>query len=77
MVAALNELAAKKLIERTPDPPDRRRNIITLTPEATRHLEELQEVVDQIQDDLLAPLTKAERAQLTTLLTRLTEHHAR
>ena len=77
VVAALNELAAKKLIERTPDPSDRRRNIITLTPEGTRHLEELQEVVDQIQDDLLAPLTKAERAQLTTLLTRLTEHHAR
>src|SRR5690606_28333000 len=53
VVAALNELAANNLIERTPDPSDRRRNIITLTPEGARHLEELQAVVDQIQDDLL------------------------
>ncbi|HEY8481121.1 MAG TPA: MarR family transcriptional regulator [Spirillospora sp.] len=76
VVAALNELAAKNLVERSPDPADRRRNIVTLTPDGARHLEELQKVVDRVQDDLLAPLTPAERDQLTALLIRVTEHHA-
>ncbi|GAA0553092.1 MarR family winged helix-turn-helix transcriptional regulator [Actinomadura livida] len=77
VVAALNELAAKALIDRSPDPSDRRRNVITLTPAGARHLDELQKVVDRIQDDLLAPLTPAERDQLTALLARVTDHHAK
>ncbi|TDC93943.1 MarR family winged helix-turn-helix transcriptional regulator [Actinomadura sp. 7K507] len=76
VVAALNELAAKGLIERTPDPSDRRRNIITLTPDGSRHLEELDAVLGGIQNDLLAPLSPSERDQLTGLLTRIIDHHA-
>ena len=77
VVAALNELAAKGLVERAPDPSDRRRNVITLTPDGSRHLTELDEVLAGIQDDLLAPLGASERAQLTGLLTRVIDHHAR
>lgn len=77
VVAALNELAAKNLIERSPDPSDRRRNIITLTPDGSRHLAELDEVLTGIQNDLLAPLTPSERDQLTGLLTRVIDHHAK
>ncbi|MFA1546388.1 MarR family winged helix-turn-helix transcriptional regulator [Actinomadura chokoriensis] len=77
VVAALNELAAKELIDRSPDPSDRRRNIITLTADGSRHLQELDEVLARIQDDLLAPLTPPEREQLTGLLTRLADHHAK
>ncbi|WP_353070595.1 MarR family winged helix-turn-helix transcriptional regulator [Actinomadura opuntiae] len=77
VVAALNEMAAKELVERAPDPADRRRNIITLTPAGRRHLRELDEVLSGIQDELLAPLSPAERDQLTGLLTRVTDHHAR
>ncbi|MFG2088717.1 MULTISPECIES: MarR family winged helix-turn-helix transcriptional regulator [unclassified Spirillospora] len=77
VVAALNELAGKNLVERSPDPSDRRRNVITLTPDGSRHLNELQEVVDQVQDDLLAALTPSERDQLTDLLTRVIDHHTR
>lgn len=77
VVAALNELAAKNLIERSPDPSDRRRNIVTLTPDGARHLDELQKVVDRIQDDLLAPLTPSDRDRLTGLLTRIIDHHTR
>ena len=76
VVAALNELAAEGLIDRSPDPSDRRRNIITLTPDGTRHLQHLDEVLARIQDDLLAPLAPAEREQLTALLTRVADHHA-
>ncbi|WP_433475469.1 MarR family winged helix-turn-helix transcriptional regulator [Spirillospora sp. CA-142024] len=77
VVAALNELAAKNLIARSADPSDRRRNIVTLTPDGSRHLEELDKVVSGIQDDLLAPLSPAERRRLTDLLTRLADHHAK
>ncbi|CNF07056.1 transcriptional regulator [Mycobacterium tuberculosis] len=77
VVAALNELAAKGLIDRTPDPSDRRRNIVTLTPDGARHLQDLDGVLTGIQDELLAPLSPAEREQLTGLLTRLADHHAK
>lgn len=77
VVAALNELAAKNLVERSPDPSDRRRNVITLTPHGARHLSELDDVLAGIQDALLAPLTASERTQLTGLLTRLADHHAK
>src|SRR3954447_11562418 len=49
VVAALNELAAKNLIDRSPDPSDRRRNIVTMTPDGSRHLDELDKVVAGIQ----------------------------
>ncbi|MFC4054505.1 MarR family winged helix-turn-helix transcriptional regulator [Actinomadura syzygii] len=77
VVAALNELAEKKLVERAPDPSDRRRNIITLTPDGARHLAKLDDVLAGIQDDLLEPLDPSERAQLTALLTKLADHHAK
>jgi len=76
VVAALNELAGKDLIVRAPDPGDRRRNIITLTAEGERHLAHLEGVLTQIQDDLCAPLSQAEREELVRLLTRVVDHHA-
>ncbi|MGK8524658.1 MarR family winged helix-turn-helix transcriptional regulator [Nocardia asteroides] len=39
VVAAVNDLAARGLVERSPDPADRRRNIVTLTAAGARHLE--------------------------------------
>ena len=77
IVAALNEMAAAHLVERSPDPADRRRNVITLTETGRRRLKELDGVLAEIQDALLAPFTPAERATLTDLLTRLVDHHAR
>ncbi|GAA4617959.1 MarR family transcriptional regulator [Actinoallomurus liliacearum] len=75
VVAALNELAAKGLIERSPDPDDRRRNIITLTPAGADHLDHLTAALAEIQDALLAPLSAPEREQLTHLLARVVAHH--
>ena len=76
LVAVINELAGRGLIQRAPDPADRRRNIITMTPHGRRHLRQLDKLVASIQDDLLAPLTQPERDQLVRLLTRLLDHHA-
>ncbi|WP_129841086.1 MarR family transcriptional regulator [Streptomyces sp. RFCAC02] len=77
MVATLNELAERGLVERAPDPADRRRNIITLTPAGKRHLRRLDQRLAASQDELLAPLSPDERRRLTGLLTKLLAHHTR
>jgi MarR family transcriptional regulator, lower aerobic nicotinate degradation pathway regulator len=76
LVAVTNELAGRGLIERAPDPADRRRNVITMTPQGRRYLRQLDKLVATIQDDLLAPLSQPERDQLVRLLARLLDYHA-
>ena len=71
VVAAVSELAAQGLVERAADPADRRRNVVTLTPRGTARLERLEHVLADVQDELLAPLSGAERAELARLLARL------
>lgn len=75
MVAVLNELAERGLVERTPDAGDRRRNVITLTDLGRERLRRLDELLDGAQSDLLAPLDAAERSQLIDVLSRLLKHH--
>jgi|tagenome__1003787_1003787.scaffolds.fasta_scaffold19659559_1 DNA-binding MarR family transcriptional regulator len=77
MVGVLNELAERGLVERAPDSADRRRNVITITAAGRRQLRRLDEILDDLHDELLAPLVPAERDELVRLLTRLTEHHTR
>lgn len=76
MVGVLNELTGRDLVERAPDPEDRRRNVITISAQGRRHLRRLDKVLDVLHDELLAPLSPAERDQLVRLLTRLLDHHA-
>ena len=73
VVAVLNDLAARGLIERSPDRDDRRRNIIEITPAGTEQLRELDEILASVQERLLAPLSASDRRQLTRLLNRLLE----
>src|SRR3954471_19773421 len=73
VVAALNELEDDGLIERAPDPRDGRRNVITITRAGRTRLRNLDKVVAGIQEELLAPLSAADRRQLIALLTRLVE----
>lgn len=77
MVGVLNELAERDLVERAPDPDDRRRNVISISPQGRRHLRRLDKVLDDLHDALLAPLTPAERDEFLQLLTRLLDHHTR
>lgn len=76
MVAAVNDLAEAGYAERTPDAGDRRRNVVTLTPTGRRHLRQLDRLLAQVQDDILAPLSAEDRARFVALLTRLVDHHA-
>ncbi|WP_309138533.1 MarR family winged helix-turn-helix transcriptional regulator [Nocardia cyriacigeorgica] len=75
IVAALNDLAARGFIERTPDPADRRRNIVTITAAGADHLDDLDHRLDRAQDELLAALTASERRTLVGLLTRVLDDH--
>lgn len=77
MVAAINELADDELVERAPDPADRRRNIISLTAAGQRQLRRLDKRLANTQDALLAPLSPEERQRLTELLSTLLDHHNR
>ncbi|MFD2079633.1 DNA-binding transcriptional regulator, MarR family [Actinopolymorpha cephalotaxi] len=77
MVGVLNELAGRGLVERAPDPADRRRNVVTPTRSGRRHLLRLDSLLAAVEDEVLAPLTSAQRAQLTRLLAKLVDHHGR
>jgi MarR family transcriptional regulator, lower aerobic nicotinate degradation pathway regulator len=70
-----DDLAGRGMVQRSPDPADRRRNIITITPAGTRQLRQLNGALAGVQDKLPAPLTPAERQQLTRLLAQILEHH--
>lgn len=73
VVAALNDLAGLGLIERSPDPGDRRRNIITITRAGTKELRKLDQILAGVQEKLLAPLPASDRKKLVSLLERLVE----
>ncbi|MFC8828745.1 MarR family winged helix-turn-helix transcriptional regulator [Streptomyces sp. NPDC057137] len=75
VVAAVNELAAGGLAVRAPDPADRRRNVITLTPDGEAALRRTGEALDEAQDALLAPLSADERDRLTALMAKVLDHH--
>jgi MarR family transcriptional regulator, lower aerobic nicotinate degradation pathway regulator len=61
VVTVLGELERLGLAERTVNPGNRRRNIVSITPAGSRQLRALDRVVDDIQDRVLAPLSPDER----------------
>ncbi|MFI8963484.1 MarR family winged helix-turn-helix transcriptional regulator [Streptomyces sp. NPDC053493] len=71
LVAVINELEERGHVARTPDPDDRRRNVVSLTPRGREHLERLDRLVADAQNELMDPLSVAERALLVGLLERV------
>ena len=71
VTAALSELESRRLVERSVDPDHRRRNIVTITPAGVEQLLELDNVIDLVQEQVLQPLTIAQRRQFLTLLVKL------
>jgi DNA-binding MarR family transcriptional regulator len=65
-------LAEPGLVLRSPDPGDRRRNVIAVTAAGRRRLTELDEILEQVQDKLLAALSPADRRRL---LARVHDSH--
>jgi MarR family transcriptional regulator, lower aerobic nicotinate degradation pathway regulator len=69
----LVELERLGLVERVTDPSNRRRNIVSITPAGSNQLTTLDEVLDEVQEQVLAPLRLNERRQLTKLLRKLVD----
>ena len=73
VVTVLGELERLGLIERTVNPNNRRRNIVSITRAGSKQVRALDHVVDEIQERVLAPLSQNERRQLTKLLRKLAD----
>src|SRR6266567_9485642 len=71
VTAALVDLESRRLIKRSVDPGHRRRNIVTITPAGAGQLRELDTVIDGIQEQVLKPLTHAQRRQFIALMVKL------
>jgi DNA-binding MarR family transcriptional regulator len=71
LVGILNDLQSAGLVLREPDPKDRRKNAVSLTDEGARLLKRCEKAAREANDELLAPLSAAERAQLMNLLIRI------
>ena len=71
MVATIDDLEKKGLVERRAHPSDRRAYALHVTDAGRQTLARGREVVQDVQDELLAPLDDAEREQLRALLLRL------
>jgi DNA-binding MarR family transcriptional regulator len=74
IVAMLDELERRGLLKRAPDPVDRRRHRVELTPRGRAALTRATKAATAAEADLLAPLSAAERREFRALLVRLTAH---
>jgi len=73
VAGGIDLLALRGLVVRSPDPADRRRNIVTLTSTGVTALETLEVVVTKVQDDLVAALSERDRRHLNRILNLLLE----
>jgi DNA-binding MarR family transcriptional regulator len=75
VVDFLDDLEQRGLVTRRRDPADRRRHLVTVTPEGHEKLQELTTLTKSVEKDFLAPLDADERRTLHDLLLRLAAHH--
>ena len=74
MVYLLDELEERKLVERMPNPDDRRSYLVHLTAHGRQMQRKAAGELAQQADTLLEPLDAAERRQLVDLLTKVADH---
>jgi DNA-binding MarR family transcriptional regulator len=70
LVLLLNDLEAREFALRRRDPSDRRRHLVEITDEGLRAVDSAEKAIESVEDDVLAPLSRAERDQLQDLLAK-------
>ena len=71
VVAAINVMVERGFVERSPDPSNGRRNIVTITAAGKDHLENLSALLGAAQAELLRALSAAESKTMAELLSRI------
>ena len=75
IVALVDELERKGLVERKRDPADRRAYAVEVTAKGRRTLERALRVVEAAEAEFTAPLAEADRAKLRELLGQVGTRH--
>jgi DNA-binding MarR family transcriptional regulator len=75
LVALLDSLEERELVERQRDPDDRRRHVVTITDAGKRELSRLRVIVKEVEDEFLAPLDPQSRKAFHETLQQLACHH--
>jgi DNA-binding MarR family transcriptional regulator len=75
LVGFLDELASRGLALRSPDPTDRRRHMVSVTPEGRELARELERVAADVNTTFFATLNDDERHALEATLARLWAAH--
>lgn len=68
IVTVADNLEAEGYVERTRDPADRRRSLLTVTPAGRRALAKADRIAAEVEDDMLGHLDGSERARLHATL---------
>jgi len=73
LVLLLNDIELDDRIRRERDPKDRRRHVVVMTKQGEKDLERAEELLETLEEDLLAGLDADDRATLRRLLSRALE----
>ncbi|WP_169977271.1 MarR family winged helix-turn-helix transcriptional regulator [Tautonia rosea] len=71
MVGLLDEMERRDLVQRQPDPVDRRAHRIHLTESGQDLFRRANDTVEGVENEVLAPLSEQERLQLKSMLQRI------
>jgi len=75
LVALLDSLEERGLVERQRDPDDRRRHVVTITGDGKRQLSRLRGMIKELEEEFFAPLDADTRKVFHELLMQLAAHN--